>query len=309
MSTVSRTAQAAVDSEEIETTKSEKVLAVVLVVFFLIGGIWTYQRIDDEVARALAPTEVVLPAEEQAALARSSAAQDGLLHATQAEEQARADLELRREAYRTALDAGRPAAVLERAYRVAEERFAAAQQEVAAARAEVEAARPAAEAAAAHQQRLYQERFDRHELVAFVFRLGFVLSALAFGYWLLNRLRRRRSRYLPVALAWVGFSAILAFVMAGDYVTDYVDPLEFGPLVLAFAGIALTLVAFALLQRHLARRIPLRRVRKRECPFCGFPVGANEHCEGCGRAVVAECATCAAPRRVGTLHCGACGQA
>jgi multidrug efflux pump subunit AcrA (membrane-fusion protein) len=290
MSPVSRTAQAAVDSEEIEATKSEKLLAVVLVVFFLIGGIWTYQRIDDEVARALAPTEVVLPAEEQAALARSSAAQDRLLHATQAEEQARADLELRREAYRTALDAGRLAAELERAYRVAEERFAAAQQEVAAARAEVEAARPAAEAAAAHQQLRYPERVDRHELVAFLFR-------------------RRRSRYLPVALAWVGFSAILAFVMAGDYVTDYVDPLEFGPLVLAFAGIGLTLVAFALLQRYLARRIPLRRVRKRECPFCGFPVGANEHCEGCGRAVVAECATCAAPRRLGRLLCGACGQA
>jgi hypothetical protein len=97
--------------------------------------------------------------------------------------------------------------------------------------------------------------------------------------------------------------------MAGDYITDYVDPLDFGPLVLALAGASLTLAAFAALQRYLARRVPFRRVRKRECPFCGFPVGPNEHCEGCGRAVVAECASCAAPRRVGTLHCGACGHA
>ena len=66
-------------------------------------------------------------------------------------------------------------------------------------------------------------------------------------------------------------------------------------------------LAFVALQRYLAGRVPLRRVRKRECPFCGFPVGENEHCEGCGREVVAECATCSQPRRVGTLHCGACG--
>jgi hypothetical protein len=97
--------------------------------------------------------------------------------------------------------------------------------------------------------------------------------------------------------------------MAGDYITDYVDPVALGPLVLALAGIVLTLLAFVALQRYLGRRVPIRRVRKRECPFCGFPVGENEHCEGCGRLVIAECATCAQPRRVGTLHCGACGHA
>jgi outer membrane murein-binding lipoprotein Lpp len=309
VSTLTRSAQAAVDVEEIESTKSEKLLAVVLAVFFLIGGIWTYQKIDDYVARALAPTQVQLPAEEQAALARSRAAQDRLAQATQAEEQARIDLELRREAYRTALDAGRPAPELEQAYRQSQQNFAQAQEDVRTAQSEVEAAQPAATAAAAHERRLYEERFDRHELVAFLFRLGFVLAAIGFGYWLLNSLRRRRSRYLPVALAWIAFAALLAFVMAGDYVTDYVDPLDFGPLVLAVAGIVLTLAAFAALQRYLARRVPFRRVRKGECPFCGFPTRGNEHCEGCGREVVAECATCSNPRRVGTLHCGACGHA
>ena len=102
---------------------------------------------------------------------------------------------------------------------------------------------------------------------------------------------------------------MLALVMAADYVTDYVDTVELGPLLLAIAGVGLTLVAFAALQRYLSRRVPLRRVRKHECPFCGFPSGTTEHCEGCGRQVVAECATCAQPRRVGTLHCGACGHA
>jgi hypothetical protein len=97
--------------------------------------------------------------------------------------------------------------------------------------------------------------------------------------------------------------------MAGDYLTDYVDPLDLGPLVLAFVGIAFTLAAFAALQRYLVRRLPHARVRKGECPFCGYPVRGGAHCEGCGREVVSECGGCARPRRVGTLHCGACGSA
>jgi hypothetical protein len=71
----------------------------------------------------------------------------------------------------------------------------------------------------------------------------------------------------------------------------------------------MTLLAFVGLQRYLARRIPHRRVRKGECPFCGYPVRGNEHCESCGREVIAPCAKCNEPRRVGSLHCGACGAA
>lgn len=100
---------------------------------------------------------------------------------------------------------------------------------------------------------------------------------------------------------------MLALVMAGDYVTDYVDPLAFGPLLLSVAGIVLTLFAFVGLQRHLSRRIPIRRVKKGECPFCGSPVREGGHCTGCGRALVGECTTCHEPRRVGTAFCAACG--
>jgi hypothetical protein len=127
------------------------------------------------------------------------------------------------------------------------------------------------------------------------------------SFALLARLRSKDSRYLPIGLAAVGFAAILALVMAGDYVTDYVDPLELGPLVLAIAGVGLTLVAFVALQRYLQKRIPHHRIRKGECPFCGFPGRSGPHCEGCGHAVVAECPACAEPRRIGALHCGACG--
>lgn len=302
MSATTRSARAAVDIEEIESTKSEKLLAVVLAVFLLIGGLWTYQKIDDVVRDT---TRVTLSPAEKAAQQRFGDAQTRVYLTQEEEGAARRDLELKREAYRTALDAGQPAGDLEAAYHEAEDRFAAAQVAGRDAERAVEAARPAAAAASEHQAR----GFRHTELIAFLVRLAFVLATLGGAYRLLGSLRKRQSRYFPLGLAAVGFASILALFMAGDYVTDYFDPLELGPLVLALVGIVLTLAAFAALQRHLARRVPIRRVRKRECPFCGFPVGMNDHCEGCGREVIAECATCAEPRRVGTLHCGACGHA
>ncbi len=67
-------------------------------------------------------------------------------------------------------------------------------------------------------------------------------------------------------MAFVAYAAILAFAGATDYLTDYFDPLDLGPLVLSLVGIVATLLAFVALQRYLAKRLPARRVRHRECP-------------------------------------------
>ena len=296
-----------VDVEEIQTTTSEKLLALVLTVFLLIGGIWTYQRID-EVVRDAVGVETVQPSPaEQAALRRLDVARTRLNLATQAQAAARANLELRREAYRTALDAGRQAPELEQAYEAAQARFRRAQRAVVTTERAVMAAQPAADRANDRVAAEQEDKQDRSDLFTFLLRLLLVTASLGVGYWLMARLRRRGSRYFVVAVAVVAYAAILALVLAVDYITDYVDPLEVGPLVLAFFGIAATLLAFVGLQRYLARRLPLRRVRKRECPFCGYPVRNTTHCEGCGREAVASCSACGADRRVGVLHCGACG--
>ena len=299
-----------VDVEEIRTTKGEQLLAAVLAAFLLIGGIWVYAKIDDAVRTSSPPVFSYrgTPA-EQAAVARLRAADRREGRAEQEATAARDNLELRREAYRTALDANRPSAQLERAYNRAQARLTRARRELAAARADVAAAIPAADAAQRSIDRVQTGRVERRELLAFVFRALFTIAGLVLAYWLLAFLRRKRSRYYPVGMAVVAAAAILAFAGAADYLTDYFDPLDLGPLVLSLFGIVATLIAFAVLQRYLAKRLPARRVRHRECPFCGYPVRENEHCEGCGRDVLAACARCNAPRRVGALHCGACGAA
>ncbi len=296
-----------VDVEEIQTTKSEKLLAVVLAAFLLVGGIWAYQKIDDSIRVAVEPAAAA-PA-DRAAVDRLNVANERLVAAEEAERRALEEMELAREAYRTALDAGAPAADLQLAYEDAQAQYEQTQVAVVDARDEIAAAAPAAEAAYARIQAEQNRAATLESVGSFAARLLLVVAALASAYALLGRLRRTGSRYLPLGLAAVGFAAVLALVMAGDYVTDYVDPLEFGPLVLAAVGVGLTLIAFVALQRYLQKRIPLRRIRKGECPFCGFPVRAESHCEGCGHVVLAECAACAEPRRIGALHCGACGSA
>jgi hypothetical protein len=296
-----------VDIEQLESTKSEKLLAVVLAVFLLVGGIWAYQEIDDRVRSAL-PERQATPADAQVfdALNRT---QGTRLKAEGAVRRARQELELRREDYRTALDAGEPAAALRLRYLGAQRAHDQARAKLAtAARAEA-AARPAAVAARERLSKDAEVRRDRQELLIFALRLTAALLFLFAGFLLLTRLRDRGSRWFPLSGSAVLFATVFAFVVAVDYVTDYFDPFDAGILLLALVGAAATVVAFWLLQRYLARRLPLRRVRRRQCPYCGFPVEGNERCEGCGREVQAPCTHCAAPRRIGAPFCSACGKA
>lgn len=306
------------DSEHVETTRSEKTLAVVLAVFILTGGLWAYFKLN-EVHRP--PTRVqiertAIDAADRAAVAEHQEARGDRRTAGRAVNRKRRELELRREAYRTALDAGEPADSLRAEYEAAQRDLADAEQRVRAAERQVaetadEAAGAQARIDAVRSQAAEDLRNERrsHDRLVFALRLALVLAMLGGGYWLLGRMRSRRSRYLPLALAEIGAGAALALVMGADYMADRIDVEEFGPLALSVAGIAMTVVAFVALQRYVARRIPLRRVRRHECPFCGHPVRENSNCEGCGRKVIGECSVCHEPRRVATAHCGACGSA
>ena len=297
----------AVDVEELQTTKSEKLLAFVMVAFLLIGGVWSYQEIDDRVRSSI---ELAQPtAGEAAALRTRNQASQRLFRAERRQQQARREVGFRREEFRAALDAGRPSGALERRYRDAQAEFGDAQRERRAAARALSAAQPAARAAGRAVGERMEERRDRQELVSFVLRLVLVLVSLLVSYALLARLRSRNSRYLPLGGAALAYATILAFVLAGDYLTDYFNPFDLGLLLLSLIGVVATCVAFWVLQRYLARRLPQRRVRRSQCPFCGFPVRENTRCEGCGREVIAPCARCESPRRVGSAHCGTCGAA
>ncbi|MBL8929249.1 MAG: hypothetical protein JNL54_03910 [Kineosporiaceae bacterium] len=295
-----------VAEDELESTRGERFLAIVFALFLVIGLIWGYAKLDEP----FRPPQSVVT--DPAILARD-AAQSASEKAQGALDLANLQLEQSREAYRTALDAGQPAAELERAYQQAQiaQRTAAttaseADQRLARARGPAEAA----------SKRLEDERADedsRARLLTFLVRVPYVLGLLGISFWLLARYRHRARRRLPLLYAGVAATTLLALVMAGDYITDYISLPDLGPLLISLTGVALSLIAFVALQRALVRRVPPRRVRRGECPFCGYPLRSGPdtapagYCEGCGRDVIGECTSCHRPRRVGTPHCGACG--
>jgi hypothetical protein len=303
---------------EIETSGTEKVLAVVLAIFIAIGAVWGYFKLDEVAEKDSAylylPDQALLYPGELSAIETHREAVRSVGEARVDRRAATRRLELRREAYRTALDAGEPAGELRLEYEAARAGFASSSKELTAA-VEVETqTRPEALEAKERLTGLRQDaakRADddrtRHDRIVFLLRLGLLILMLAGAYRLLSRLRSRNSRYLPAALAWIGATAVLACVMAADYTDSYLAFDEVGPLAISIVGVALTLVAFVALQRFLARRVPVRRVRRGECPFCGFPLRDKPHCEGCGRAVIAGCSSCQRDRRVGTPRCAYCG--
>jgi hypothetical protein len=307
------------EPEQVETTGSERVLASVLAVFVAIGLIWGYYKLDEVDSVTPFPRSAesssAFRADIQSINAHERAGRD-VRNSRARVARARRELELRREALRTAVELGEPSAPLNERYQEAQRDFAAARDALTAAGEREQAT--SGEARAAEQRisaanREADEKFDserrNHDRLVFGLRLALALSALAGSLWLMGRIRRDRSRFVPLALAAVSASAALALLMALDYTWDYLEFEDVGPLTISIAGIALTVAAFIRLQRFITEQLPLRRVRRGECPYCGFPVRENRSCEGCGRQVVSECSTCHAPRRVGTRHCGACGAA
>jgi hypothetical protein len=305
-----------VDVEEIEVTNGERLLAVLLAGFLLVGGLWGYSQLDraDHQPSFRTP-RAELPSSQQSILSRRVAANQRAAEAAGLVQVRRLALTDHREAYRTAREEGRQDPGLARRYRESARRYVAAQatarrRDTQAQEAEA-AARPVdaelRRIADAQDKRVEDDR-RRDRLITFGLRLVLVLGAMIAALRLMAWHRRRRSRWALVGYASVGAAGALALIMGADYLTGWIDFVDLGPLALAVAGTALTLAALGALQRHLARRLPGRRLRRGECPFCGYPTTRGEHCEGCGRSVLAPCAQCQAPRRVGAAHCAACGE-
>jgi hypothetical protein len=286
---------------DISVTRGEKALASVLAVFLLVGGLWIYFEPLSREAREVHPTP-----RQQAAIDASQRARDAAdrarsgLHARQdAYEQARED-------YRTDLDANTSTAETKPAFERERRRLQEAQRKLSSTQAEARRLGSAGDRAESELAEAQTDAEDDADRNTFLLRLGWVLAGIALAFWLFNWLRRRRSAYFVAGIAAVMAATAQALVMAGQYLGDEIEWRNTGPLWIAIAGIVASLLALVALERYLARRAPRRRVRKGQCPYCAYPV-TGRHCEGCGRATVAPCASCAADRRVGTAHCATCG--
>ena len=137
-----------VDRDDIEVTSTEKLLALVLTVFFLIGGVWVYSKLDEIGESAYRRPETFYTPSERTAVARAEQrARSSGRAPSSTSNVTREELELARESYRTALDAGRTAPGLEGRLLAAQRDFRTARRQLESAQAETVAAEPAANAA------------------------------------------------------------------------------------------------------------------------------------------------------------------
>jgi hypothetical protein len=286
--------------EEAQTTRVERFLSFVLAVFVLIGLLWAY-------AVPLDRTDGyrdVFPTVPPAVVARDEA-QRGLDEAKTRLSAAQANEVQARETYRTKLDAGQPAPTEAAAFSRAQADRQVAEKVAADAQRVLDQRKPVGDQAELDASRLYREDLDRRERDTLLMRLGLAFVALVLGFGVFEQLRRRRSRWVQPAMGGVAAAVVLTAVMTADYL----DLASVGPIALSLTGTALTLGAIVAYQRWLAARLPERRARKAECPWCGYPARDGEHCEGCGRSVRGACTACHQPRRAGARYCGSCGAA
>lgn len=294
------------DTDEIESTRTEKFLAVILTVFLLVGSIWLYLKIgdwvesDDPYSSMTSQQHAIVKTADDGAIAADNAVRQQEL-ATTALDKARADYDL-------ALQAGDPITDLKRTYEHAQATYDAAAATASSAQARNEKAQDAANQVYDEVNKKADRIHDTRGWITAGLRLLLVGGWIAGSFGLVRWLRQRESRYLPLGFATIAAGAILSIVFAADYVFDYINPLDLGPIVIAAFGALVTVLTFVAVQRRLVARIPGRRTRKGECPFCGYPVRDHgPYCEGCGREVIASCASCDESRRVGTPHCASCG--
>lgn len=308
--------------DEVESSRVEKLLAAGLVVFLLIGGFWAMGRlgsIPKTPDYAAISAAAGMPAVEEAyrrAQSDHSRAAEAAQQAAATAEQARAEYEFRREEYRVALERGAGDPKLAQAHetaRVAYEKAAAQAELAEATRASMEARlagpqarwQEASDAAASAMQRAE----DRYQLTVFALRFGYALPLFAFAVWLWLSLRRRRTRYLVIATAFMGFAGIQAVGLVGQY--GWYLMRDIGPIALSVTGSAVCVAGLVALKRWAssAKLVTGGRLRRGQCPYCGFPLqGDPEFCAGCGRRVAVACSACGGSNISESQYCRRCGK-
>lgn len=310
------------EQERTEATRAEKVLALGLVVFLLLGGLWVLDRLGDIPARPdyalLEARHGIAPLQEEVSrLARDlGQAQQALTQAQEAESQARVQYEFRREEYRTALDAGRDDPARKAAY---QEALAAYQRAQEATRAATAVVARWQEALREPQARLEEKRaalsaeFARasrqYETRVLLLRLAYALPVLGLAVLAWQGLRRRQFPYLVLITSFTGFAVIQAAFLVGSYAWTLFR--AWAQLGVSLVGVAITAAGIVSLRRYVfsPRRVARARARAGQCIRCGLPLARDyAFCPECGNRVAEPCPHCGQLRPSSLPICPHCGQ-
>ena len=309
-------------AQQVETGRAERILAIGMVVFMLIGGAWVLNR-----TAALVPYPDRRVFEDRAGVAveRESV---NRLNVQLAEAQRILDersgelsralsmYEYTREEYRVGLERGKDDPAVKAAYEKAREAYERAANAAEIARRVRERFALELESASARLQerdltinREYERAIAGRELKIFVFRAAYALPIFAASLMVWVRARRAGSRYLILATAFLTFGIFQVVLMTLQYswhlLKGFVQP------VLSLVGTLACASALVAIRRYVFNPARTARVRfwKGLCPHCGFPKSAGDHCPSCGGKLTEVCGSCGERRYVDAPYCPHCGAA
>ncbi len=309
------------ESQLIEYSRAEKILALGMVVFMLMGGFWIMNRITRFVPR---PDYYQL--EQRAGLAelserfieaqRKLSYADSLLQERrEAFERTRVEYEFRREEYRVSLEKGVADTSKEKMYEESRRAMESAMVELDAATSlrsrfaqEFSALQDAYNRAHDEINASYSRAMNVYELKLFLVRFAYVFPVFGLSYWIWQVLRAKRSRHLVLGTAFLGFSTVQAIVMSGQYAWHLVR--DVAQIAVSVAGTVATGAALVALKRYVTNpeRVRNQRFRKGQCPACGFGVKGELYCPSCGFLLQAACPDCRALVPVVRKYCPNCGK-
>ncbi|MDP3487405.1 MAG: zinc ribbon domain-containing protein, partial [Bacillota bacterium] len=308
------------ETSQIETSRAERVLAIAMVIFLLIGGAWVFRQIQLIPARpdysAIEARYISPELRQEHGLAQTASWEAHSYRQKIQEELRKATLEheFRREEYRVMLDKGIKDPVREAAYLGSLAAFERRQTDLELA---LEVEQRALENLALKQAPMnvaYERISIEHnqlntafEWKLFMIRIAYAVPVFLLALLAFTHMRRRGSNYLIFGTALIGFASFQLIFLFGLYSWHLLR--DVAQIAISLMGTALSIGGIIVIRRHLVdpTRVSKSRMRKGLCPGCGTPAGEHSYCGSCGEQLQKQCTHCHDNRPVGAEYCPHCG--
>jgi hypothetical protein len=307
------------ESSGIEFSRAERILALGMVIFLLVGGAWVFNRIQRIPARPNyhAIEQHYISSELQNEYWQ---AQNTLNAARAATERLRQELavatteyEFRREEFRVMNERGILDPAREKAYLDALAAFERLRREIGLAMAVEESAHERLRPLETQWKTLHTQIGEEHarrlrafELQLFGLRLLYAVPVFLLALLLFLRLRKQNSNYLVFATALIGAGTLQLVYLVALYSWHLLR--DIAQIAIAVIGTALCMFGIVLIRRYWLdpERVIRTRVRRGQCFSCGAAAEDNVYCPSCGEELQKRCLGCGANRPVKAAFCPHC---
>ncbi|MBT9142951.1 MAG: hypothetical protein DDT29_01350 [Dehalococcoidia bacterium] len=292
-----------------EVTRAERILAVALALFLLIGGMrlaWiinsAFPLPDYSSLRSQFIPEA-LEREMNNLWQQNNNKLSALQRLQDEERELRQEYETAREEYRTLLDRGiddkQKMARWEKArdeHRNSQAALSGTQAALRDFQNNILSPRESAfrEAEARFQERFAQLNSQRNRRAG-VALITYALAVFALAIWVsgLFRTRPLLSRYAVIGTSFLGFGAVQTLVVTYQVAYPFLRDLIPVEWVVSLGGSGLSIAGIVFLKNRLLsdEAVRNRRLWKKSCPLCGFPLPGN-FCGRCGAVQQEKCCAC-----------------